>query len=93
MADYTSVSIVLGIISLLALFFTSFFYREAIFVILSLVMVALSAAGYSITSGLASQGIFEIFLILSMLSLPLTILHFMATKGMEYLQMWKSGRM
>lgn len=93
MADFPIVGVLLGLLVLLPIYFTTRLYPQIIFVVLSLAMTVLSGTGMYLTTDTGASPIFALFFILSIISLPITILHFMLTEAREWLVAMVRGRL
>jgi L-cystine uptake protein TcyP (sodium:dicarboxylate symporter family) len=75
-----------GLLTLVPLYFVLQFYRQAVFVALAVVMVAVSGVGMYLSAGTASASLFQALCILSLISLPITIIHFILSFMRELLE-------
>ena len=93
MADFPTVALLVGFIVLVILYFALRLAKETVFVVLSFIMIILSVVGYSLTEGTSSRGIFEMFLILSLISIPITILQYVLNNARDWILTIGKSRM
>ena len=93
MADFPIIGVLLGLLVLLPLYFTIRLFQQLTFIVLAIAMIILAGVGFFLTASTGSQPIFALFLILSMISLPITLLHYILSNAKEWLMSIARGRL
>ena len=93
MGEFPAAVLLLGVFSVVILYFAARFFKDTIFIVMSFLATVLGAAGYSITAGTTNQGLFEIIFILSLIAMPISVLHFMLANTKTWLENLAKGRL